>query len=230
MAWRGMAWLERLRAVTMLAVAAFAISSAVQTGCGGTEQGVPPSPEGGVTCGAGQTPLQLGTHGVCCTAGAPVGALSCVQPGEVNAGMPCSTVGATTQGDGFEAVLDQCVTESCSGDRTSASYPSQTRREQGTLVCQGSAGSSTWQWQGGVQAQHVVIRSCNVTGHATCSGASYGYEYDGYGCPTGPAGHPQCVYGYYDGPASVPVRQVQVASSACSDAQGNVSPCPAGDL
>jgi hypothetical protein len=215
----------------MLTVAGFAIASAVQAGCSGhVDPGPTASTYGGLTCSADQTAEQLGAHAVCCT-GVTTGRLSCIQPGEVAAGMPCTTAGATTQGDGFEVILDQCVTESCTGDRIAGSYPRQTTRQQGLLVCQGGA----WQWQGAT-AQHVVVRSCLVTSQAACSESiGYGNEaeyFTGYGYYGYYAywGSDPYSYAYYSGPVSVPVRTVQVSSSTCTDAQRKTSLCDAGDL
>jgi hypothetical protein len=229
-----MAWLERLRAATMLTVAGFAIASAVQAGCSGQVDRSSPTPDGGPTCLSGQTAEQLGAHAVCCTGNG--GALSCVQAEELTGGMPCTTPGATAQGDGFEVVLDQCVTESCTGDRTGNPYPQQTTRQQGTVVCQAGPAGATWQWQGPTE-KHVVVRTCLVTGQATCSLGDCGYDVYGYpyNCPTvGTPEHGYDYYGYYSyyeyGPISVPVRAVRVASSACTDAQGNTSTCDVGDL
>jgi hypothetical protein len=216
-----MAWLGKLRTVTMLTVAGFAIASSVQTGCAGQTAPAPgDTPPGAAptTCSQGQTPMQLGAHAVCCSS-TNGGALSCAQPDEVDAGMPCAPAGATRPGDGFEVVVDQCVTEACTGDRTSTPYPYETTRLQGTLVCQGHAGSTTWQWQGS-PSEHRVVRTCVVTGQTVCSATAYGSGYADYGYG----------YGYYSGGASVPVREVLVQASVCTDPQGSTSPCDVGDL
>jgi hypothetical protein len=225
---------SRLGYGSLLGLSTFVATSAGYTGCSGeVRQNPPPGP---AACAAGEVTHTVGSRQLCCNGN------DCHSVGATSAqlGAPCSPGDADRAADDVTGMLDECVIESCSGDRVATDYLETATETIGTLGCVFANGNATWQWKGSVSVHRVVL-VCAALHTVVCGGDGYGYGYgtygDGCGCHTGPAGHPVCwdgspcpsPYGYY-GSNTITQREITLVSSTCSVDGAAATPCPVGTL
>jgi hypothetical protein len=219
---------------SLLGLAAFVVTSAGYTGCtGAVRQKPPPGP---AACAEGEVPHTVGSQPLCCNGN------DChsVVVTSAQFGAPCSPGDADQAADEVTGMLDECVIESCSGDRVANDYLETAAETKGTLGCVAAGGAATWQWKGSV-TEHRVARLCAGVRTVLCGSDGPGYAYsiysDGCGCHTGPAGNPVCwdgspcsSYGYRGVVSTITQREITLVSSTCSVDGAAVTHCPLGTL